>query len=205
MMLCSDQVGPTVLEACRRAGVDVPDEVAVIGVDDDEPLCEVADPGLSSVWPDHERVGYEAAALLDRLMHGGRAPAGPIFVPPRGVVTRRSSDVLALDDREAAAAVRVIRERACDPAGLTIDDIAAEVSVSRSVLQRRFKAATGRTLHDEMLRVRLARAKELLSETDLPIATIAERVGFKHQEYMGAVFRRKLDIAPAQYRRSQKR
>jgi LacI family transcriptional regulator len=205
MMLCSDQVGPAVLEACRRAGVDVPDEVAVIGVDDDEPLCEVAEPGLSSVWPDHERVGYEAAALLDELMRGGKRPDGPIFVPPRGVVTRRSSDVLALDDREAAAAVRVIREHACDPAGLTIDDVAAQVSVSRSVLQRRFKAATGRTLHDEMLRVRLARAKELLTETDLPIATIAERVGFKHQEYMGAVFRQKLSTTPAQYRRSHKR
>jgi LacI family transcriptional regulator len=205
MMLCSDQVGPTVLEACRRAGVDVPDEVAVIGVDDDEPLCEVADPGLSSVWPDHERVGYEAAALLDKLMKGGKPPAGPIYVPPRGVVARRSSDVLALDDREAAMAVRLIREHACDPAGLTIDDVAAQVSVSRSVLQRRFKAATGRTLHDEMLRVRLARAKELLSETDLAIATIAERLGFKHQEYMGAVFRQKLGTTPAQYRKSQRR
>jgi LacI family transcriptional regulator len=205
LMLCSDQVGAAVLEACRRAGVEVPDQVAVIGVDDDEPLCEVAEPGLSSVWPDHDRVGYEAAALLDRLMRGGDPPAEPQRVPPRGVVTRRSSDVLALDDREAAAAVRLIREHACDPEGLTIDEVAAEVAVSRSVLQRRFKAATGRTLHEEMLRVRVGRAKELLSETDLPIATIAERLGFKHQEYMGAVFRKRLGVTPAHYRKAHKR
>jgi len=205
LMLCSDQVGPAVLEACRRAGVEVPDEVAVIGTDDDEPLCEVAEPGLSSVWPDHERVGYEAAALLDRMMRGGDAPAEPIRVPPRGVVTRRSTDVLALEDREIAAAVRLIREHACNPDGLTIDEIANQVAMSRSVLQRRFKAAIGRTLHDEILRVRLGRAKELLSETELPLATIAERLGFKHQEYMGDVFRKRLGSTPAQYRKAHKR
>jgi LacI family transcriptional regulator len=171
-------------------------------VDDDEPLCEVAGPGLSSVWPDHTRVGYEAAALLDRLMNGGEAPAGPVAVAPRGVVTRRSTDVLAMEDRDVAAAIRVIRERACDPDGLTIDDVAAEVSVSRSVLQRRFRHATGRTLHDEVLRVRLSRARALLSDTDLPIARVAERAGFRHQEYMGAVFRRELGATPAQYRRT---
>jgi LacI family transcriptional regulator len=138
-------------------------------------------------------------------MRGGVAPSEPIRVPPRALVTRRSSDVLALDDREAAAAVRLIRERACDPEGLTIDDVAASVALSRSVIQRRFKSATGRTLHEEMLRVRLARAQELLSDTDLPIVTIAERLGFKHQEYMGVVFRKKLGVTPAQYRRSRKR
>jgi LacI family transcriptional regulator len=205
LMLCSDQVGPAVLEACRRAGVEVPDQIAVIGADDDEPLCEVAEPGLSSVWPDHERVGYEAAALLDRMMRGEDAPTEPIRVPPRAVVTRRSSDVLALEDREIAAAVRLIREHACNPDGLTIDEIAAQVAMSRSVLQRRFKAATGRTLHDEILRVRLSRARELLSETDLPIATIAERLGFKHQEYMGDVFRKRLGVTPAHYRKSRQR
>jgi LacI family transcriptional regulator len=205
LMLCSDQVGPAVLEACRRAGVEVPDEIAVIGTDDDEPLCEVAEPGLSSVWPDHERVGYEAAAVLDRLMRGEDAPAEPIRVPPRGVVTRRSSDVLALDDREAAAAVRFIREHACDADGLTIDEVADQLAMSRSVLQRRFKTATGRTLHDEILRVRLGRAKELLAATDLPIATVAERLGFKHQEYMGDVFRKRLGVTPAQYRKAHHR
>jgi LacI family transcriptional regulator len=204
LMLCSDQIGPIALEACRRAGASVPDEVAVIGVDNDEPLCEVAAPGLSSVRPDHERVGYEAAALLDRMIKGQPAPVMPIYVPPRGVVIRRSSDVTALEDREAAAAIRVIRERACDAAGLTIDDVAAEVAVSRSVLQRRFKRAVGRTLHEEMLRVRLARARELLAETDLPIATVAEKSGFHHQEYLGVVFRQRVGTTPAKFRREHR-
>ena len=205
LMLCSDQIGPAALEACRRAGCSVPDEVAVIGVDNDEPLCEVAAPGLSSVRPDHERVGYEAAALLDRLMKGGAAPGTATYIQPRGVAIRRSSDVMALEDRDVAAAIRVIRERACDAAGLTIDDVAADVAVSRSVLQRRFKQAVGRTLHEEMLRVRLARARELLAETDVPIAVVAEKSGFRHQEYLGVVFRQRLATTPARFRRENRR
>jgi LacI family transcriptional regulator len=203
IMVCSDQCGPIILEACRRSGAVVPDEVAVIGVDNDEPLCEVADPGLSSVWPDHHRVGYEAAALLDRMIRGGKAPTEPIYVPPRGVVIRPSTDVLAIEDRDMAAAVRFIRQHACS--GPTIDDVAAHISMSRSALQRRFKETVGRTLHEEMLRMRLARARELLSESDLPIAIIAEKSGFRHQEYMGAVFRQHLDQTPAQYRAGHRR
>ena len=198
LMACSDQCGPVLLEACRRAGAVVPDEVAVIGVDNDEPLCEVADPTLSSVQPDHYRVGYEAAGLLASLMSGHAAPAAPIYVPPRGVVTRQSTDVLAIDDRDVARAVRFIREQAC--LGPSIDDVASHVAVSRSVLQRRFKKVTGRTLHEEILKVRLSRARELLIETDLPPAAIAERTGFKHQEYMGFVFRQQLGRTPGQIR-----
>jgi LacI family transcriptional regulator len=202
LMVCSDQCGPAVLEACRRAAIDVPGQLAVIGVDDDEPLCEATDPGLTSVWPDHGQVGYAAAELLDRLMSGHAAPPAPIFVPPSGVVTRGSTDVLAVDDREVAAAVRIIRDHACDPRGLTIDDVATRVSVSRSALQSRFRRATGRTVHDEILRTRLARAQSLLSGTDLPLAAVAERAGFRHREYLGAVFRKKIGSTPAQYRRA---
>ena len=198
IMVCSDQCGPILLEACRRSGAIVPDEVAVIGVDNDEPLCEVADPGLSSVWPDHHRVGYEAAALLDKMMRGEKPPDAPIYVPPRAVVTRPSTDVLAIEDRDIAAAVRFIRQHACE--GPTIDDVARHVSMSRSSLQRRFKRIVGRTLHEEMLRMRLARARELLSETELPLALIAEKAGFGHQEYMGAVFRQHFGQTPWQYR-----
>jgi LacI family transcriptional regulator len=180
----------------------VPDEVAVVGVDNDEPLCEVADPGLSSVWPDHLRVGYEAAALLDRMMHGTPAPQTPTYIPPRGVVIRPSTDVLAIEDRDIAAAVRFIRQHACD--GVAIDDVAAHVSLSRSTLQRRFKQIVGRTLHDETLRMRMSRARELLAESDLPLGIIAEKAGFRHQEYMGAVFRQQLGQTPAQFRASSR-
>jgi len=203
VMLCSDQRGTQFLEACRRAGVQTPDEVAVVGVDNDEPLCEVCNPPLSSVDANHVQVGYEAAALLDRLMAGGEPPSGPLFISPGRVVTRLSSEVLAIEDRQVAAALRLIREHACDPVG--VDDMARMAGLSRSVLQRRFKALLKRSVHREILNVRLKRAGDLLSGTDLPLAEIAERSGFRHQEYMGAVFRARLGLTPGQFRRRNRR
>ncbi len=200
VMACNDPRGQKVLEACRRVGVRVPDEVAVIGVDNDEPICAIADPPLSSVVPDHERVGYEAAALLDRVRAGASRPGEVVLVPPLGIVARPSSDAVALDDREVAEAIGFIRKHACD--GLSVDEVCRELALSRSTLQRRFRAALGRTLHDEIVRVRLKLARELLVETEMPIAKIAERCGFGHQEYLGAVFRARLGQTPANYRRA---
>ena len=201
LMIASDQLGPHTLEACRRAGVVVPDDIGVVGVDNDGPLCEVSDPPLSSVWPDHRRVGYEAARLLDQLMAGTPAPKKPIFLPPREVRARKSTGALAIDDREVAQALRFIRENGCGP--IDVEDVVRAVPLSRSVLQRRFRALLGRSVHDEILRLRLARARELLQETDLPLAEVAERAGFHHQEYMGAVFRRRLQITPGSLRRTR--
>jgi LacI family transcriptional regulator len=202
-MIASDQLGPHTLEACRRANVMVPDDVGVIGVDNDGPLCEVSDPPLSSVWPDHRRVGYEAARLLDQLMHGAEAPAAPVLLPPRGVVARKSTDALAVEDRSVAQALRYIREHGCE--SIEVDDVVRAVPLSRSVLQRRFRTLLGRSVHDEIVRVRLVRARELLQQTDLPLAEIAERAGFRHQEYMGAVFRRRLRQTPGAVRRLARR
>jgi LacI family transcriptional regulator len=203
VMIASDQLGPHTLEACRRASVIVPDDVGVIGVDNDGPLCEVSDPPLSSIWPDHRRVGYEAARLLDELMSGAKRPDGPVLLPPRGVVARKSTDALAIEDRPVAQALRYIREHGCEP--IEVDDVVRQVPLSRSVLQRRFRILLGRSVHDEIVRVRLARARELLQQTDLPLAEIAERAGFRHQEYMGAVFRRRLRQTPGAFRRLTRR
>jgi LacI family transcriptional regulator len=203
VMIASDQLGPHTLEACRRAGVLVPDDVGVIGVDNDGPLCEVSDPPLSSIWPDHRRVGYEAARLLAQLMGAGGRPPGPLLLPPRGVVPRKSTDALAVDDRSVAQALRFIREHGCE--AIEVDDVVRRVPLSRSVLQRRFRTLLGRSVHDEIVRVRLARARELLQQTDLPLAEIAERAGFRHQEYMGAVFRRRLRQTPGALRRTARR
>jgi LacI family transcriptional regulator len=200
LMVCSDQRGPDALDACRRANIAVPDEVAVIGVDNDEPLCEVCDPPLSSVLPDHFDVGYQAAACLDRLMNGAAACAEPQLVAPGRVVSRQSSDGLAVDDRAVTAALRLIRERAC--LAISVDEIARDAGTSRSVLQRRFRAALGRTIHDQIIATRLKRAEELISSTDLPLPEIAETCGFNHQEYMGVVFRERLGKTPAQVRKA---
>lgn len=202
VVVCSDQRGPDFLEACRRAGVAVPDEVAVVGVDNDEPLCEVSQPPLSSVWPDHIAVGQRAAELLDALMRGEPAPDSPVLIPPRSVVVRRSTDVLAVADRNVAKALRVIREHGCED--VSVDQIVRESGVSRSVLQRRFRSVLGTTIHAEILNCRVQHACHLLVETDLPLMEIAERAGFKHQEYMGAVFKARLGVTPGQYRKGNR-
>jgi len=199
VMVCSDQRGLQFLDACRRAGVAVPDEVAVIGVDNDEPLCDVSNPPLSSVWPGHAQVGYEAASLLANLMRGKKPPSHPVLVPPGQVVTRRSTEVLAVDDRAVAAALRIVREHACER--IRVGEIAAQAGVSRSVLQRRFRALLGRTVQEELVQQRIKRAQQLLVASGLPLADVAERAGFQHQEYMGAVFKSQLGITPAQFRK----
>ena len=203
LMIASDQLGPHTLEACRSNGIVVPDELGVVGVDNDEPLCEVSDPPLSSVWPNHRQVGYEAARLLDALMRDGATPEAPTLLPPKGVHARVSTDSLAVDDRNVAQSLRFIREHACEP--IDVDDVVRAVPISRSVLQRLFRDLLGRSMHDEIIRVRLSRARELLQETDLPLIEIAERAGFRHQEYMGAVFRQRLGITPGTLRRRRKR
>lgn len=200
ILVCNDQFGLDVLEACRRANVHVPDEVAVLGVDNDEPLCDVCTPPLSSVSPGHVGVGYQAAALLDTIMHGGRLRSKTKRVPPGGVVTRQSSEVLAVDDSAVALALRLIRERSC--AGISVDEIARLSGTSRSVLQRRFRSSLGQSIHDCIISTRLKHAVELISTSDMSLPEIAEFCGFKHQEYMGVVFRERLGHTPAGIRRA---
>jgi len=198
LMACNDIRGQQVLNACREAGLIVPDEIAVIGVDNDEVLCELSDPPLSSVVPNSRRIGYEAAGLLQRMMSGGKAPAQPVFVEPEGVVTRRSTEVLAIDDRNIANAVRFIREHACQ--GIDVSDVLKAVPLSRSALERRFVRALGRSPKEEILAVRLSRARQLLSETDLPLALVAEKIGLEHPEYLNVIFKKKTGVTPGHYR-----
>jgi LacI family transcriptional regulator len=150
-----------------------------------------------------ERVGYAAAELLDSLMEGRPAPKLPILFPPRGMVVRASSDALSVTDPDVVAALRFIREHACDP--VDVSDVVRHVNLSRSTLQRRFRELLGRSVHDEILRMRLLRAQELLVETDLPLAQIADRAGFRHSEYLSAVFKQRLGLTPGNYRSSHAR
>jgi LacI family transcriptional regulator len=198
LLACNDIRGQQVLNVCRQIGVAVPDEVAVLGVDNDEVLCDLADPPLSSVIPNTGRIGYEAAALLDKMMAGQPAPQEAVFVPPRGIATRRSTEVLAIEDRHIAAAVRYIREHACE--GIGVPDLLAAVPLSRSVLERRFAALVGRAPKAEILQVQLHRARELLAGTDFPLNVIAEKAGFKHPEYFHAIFKKKTGTTPGRYR-----
>jgi LacI family transcriptional regulator len=202
IMACYDIKAQQLLDVCRENGVAVPEEVAVIGVDNDPVLCSLTSPPLSSVIPNTRRTGYEAAGLLDRMMHGEKVPPKGHFIPPIGVETRQSTDVLALADREIAAAVRFIREHACD--GATISDLLRVVPLSRRVMESRYRKATGRTPHQDLVRFRIDRVKQLLAETDHSLERIATLSGFDHPEYMSVAFKRETGTTPGKYRNEAK-
>jgi LacI family transcriptional regulator, galactose operon repressor len=198
VMACNDMRGQQVLDACRATGVAVPEEIAVIGVDNDEVVCNLSEPPLSSVVPDAERIGYEAAVLLAEMMEGGKTPPPEILIEPSGVVTRRSTEVLAMEDRQIAAAARFIREHACE--GIDVGDVLRAIPMSRSSLDRRFINILGRSPKGEIMRVRLNRVKQLLAETDFPLSLIAEKAGFEHIEYLSRIFKKKTGTTPSEFR-----
>ena len=197
-MACYDFQGRKVLNACSQRGIAVPDEVAVLGVDNDEVLCDFAAPPLSSVILNPHRTGYEAAALLARMMNGERIGAEAHRIEPLGVATRQSTDVLAVEDGGVAAAVRFIREHACE--GISVKDVLRAVPQSRRSLEERFKKLIGRTPHEEISRVQLNQVKLLLAETDWSLERIAESTGFAHAGYLSSVFRRLSGSTPSHYR-----
>lgn len=198
IMACYDIKGQQLLDACRDLDVAVPEEIAVIGVDNDHLICELCGPPLSSVIPDAERTGYIAAELLERMMRGQPVPTLTNLVKPRGICTRRSTDVLAIEDPSVAAALRVIREFACD--GIQVADVLRRVPLSRRVLESRFVALLGRTPHEEIVRVKLERVRRLLRETDLPLKAIADRSGFSSEDYLSVAFKRAEGLAPGEFR-----
>lgn len=199
VMACNDMRGQHLLDACQRLDLAVPEETAVIGVDDDAVLCNLCHPPLSSVVPNAQRVGFEAAALLDRLMSGEAAPATALELPPIGVATRQSSDVLAIDDPGVAGVLRYIREHAL--AGCSMKDVVKHAGMSRSVLERKFRQYLGHSPQQEIRSVQLKRVKQLLSESDLPLSQIARLAGYEHPEYMNVVFKRDVGVTPGQWRR----
>jgi LacI family transcriptional regulator len=144
-------------------------------------------------------MGREAAALLDRLMHGEAPPVAPLRVRPLGVVTRQSTDVTAIVDPVVAQAVRFIRERACE--GIGVKDVVGHLRISRSVLQRRFRASLRRSIYDIIAAARVARVKELLGGTGLPLAAISQLAGFKHVEHLCAFFKQRSGQTPGEFRK----
>ncbi|MEX1048436.1 MAG: DNA-binding transcriptional regulator [Akkermansiaceae bacterium] len=199
LMACNDSRGRQVLTCCRDLGLLVPDELAVIGVDKDEVLGELSDLPLSSVILNSERIGFEAAALLERMMRGEKPPQLEIMVEPKGVNTRHSTDVLAIDDRHLASALRHIRDHACN--GLDVDSLLRAIPLSRSVLERRFLQILGSSPKGEILRVRLDRVRQLLAESDLSLVEVAGKTGFTHPEYMSRLFKKKMGITPGEFRK----
>ncbi len=201
----NDQLGVHLLDACLRAGLAVPEEIAIVGCENDETLCTLATPPLTSVQLDGKRIGYEAAHLLDQLMRPKKSAVSAlntlILVPPLTIVTRESSDDLVITDPLVAHASRLIRQRHHE--GLTVDDLCLALNASRSTLERRMKAALNRTPKDEILRLRFRDVERLLLTTDLTLDQIAERTGFTHASYFQASFRDRYGLPPGTWRQSR--
>ena len=190
--------GREMLYACRALGLLVPEQVAVLSGDEDSLLCETCNPPLSGVALTSERIGFEAATLLDRLLHGEPAPTEPILIEPTRVVVRQSTDTLAIDDPDLARAVAYIRQHAATP--IQVSDILRAVPVSRSWLERRFQQTLGRSPAEEIRRVHLERAKQFLADTDMSVPEVAVASGFGSREYLAYTFKQATGSTPREFR-----
>ena len=198
VMACNDVRGQHVIDACTKLGLAVPEQVAVLGVDNDDLLCRVCSPPLSSVIPNAEAVGFKAAEMLAVLMNGEDLVIDTLLVQPLGVATRQSTDVVAIDDKGVAAALRYIREHACH--GVSVDEVVRNSSVSRSTLERQVRKYLGRTPQEEIRRVQIKRAQELMLSTDLSAEQIAILCGFDYPEYFYTVFKRVSGFTTGEFR-----
>ncbi len=203
ILACYDIKAQQVLDVCREYGIKVPMEIALLGVDNDELLCDLCTPPLSSVIPAAYQSGREAAAMLDVLMNGGTIKPLAKLLEPLGIATRQSTDVLAIEDPEISSAVRFIRDHCCE--GINVQDVLKSIRLSRRAFETRFQAIVGRTPHQEIVRRRIERVRQLLIETELTLAQIADRCGFVNHEYMSVAFRREMDVPPATYRRNARK
>ncbi|RYG68905.1 DNA-binding transcriptional regulator [bacterium] len=198
IVACNDARGHHVLEACKMLGAAVPESIAVVGVDNAQTFCDMCSPPLSSVMPDAERIGYQAAGLLEQMMEGEIPQNVDWKLPPVGVVSRQSTDALAIEDISVAQAIRFIRDHACD--GISVEDVLSRTPMSRSSLERAFRTYIGRSPQEEIRVVRMKRVKQLLVETEYSLARIADLSGYKHPEYMMVQFKRLTGKTPSEWR-----
>ena len=187
-----------VMDVCRELNIMVPEEIAVIGVDDDPIVCNLAHPSLTSVIPDAAGAGYRAAELLELMMSGGKPSSESHLLAPLGISTRQSTDIFAVDDPHIRLAAKLIREQACN--GITVIDLLKHLPLSRRVLESRFRNATSQTPHEAILLQKLKRVEQLLRESDLSLEQIASKAGFEHPEYMSVAFRKFYKLSPGRYR-----
>lgn len=199
-----DSLGHTLAAACLNGGVMVPDQVAIVAVNNDEVFCDGAWPPLSSVEVDFSRIGYLAASQLDVLLKGRTIPPADrhLLVSPTNVVARLSTDIHLVDDPDLAMAIAYIREHG--RTGCSVSDILNVVPVSRSWLERKFQEKLGRTPHDEIMRVRMEHARRLLMETDEPIVRVSERCGFHVVQNFNRTFTQRVGLSPFAFRRSHR-
>jgi LacI family transcriptional regulator len=202
ILACRDLRAREVSQACRVAGLRVTEEVAIVGVDNDDLLCELTDPPLSSVSVPWDQIGYHIGAHLHCLLQKRRRPEHLPAVVPSGIQVRCSSDIYAVADAAVARACRHLRDHAHEP--LQVEMVARSAGVSRRGLERRFRRELGRSPHAEIQRLRIERARQMLRETSLSMAVVAERGGWSSVQRFMVVFKARTGQTPGQFRSSGK-
>jgi LacI family transcriptional regulator len=209
-ILCAyDIQAQVVLDTCRNLGITVPEQAAVVGVDNDAILCDLCHPSLTSIAPDARGAGYAAATLLDQLMQErptrrtkkANYRQASQLLKPIGIVQRQSTDITTVSNPNVAEAIRFIRSHACD--GIKVTDLLNHVSMSRRSLESQFVKATGKTPHAMIFEFRVTRVHQLLTQSDLTLEEIADACGFEHPEYMSVAFKKHFGQSPGRFRRNR--
>ncbi len=199
LMACNDRIARDVVALCRRSGIRVPDDLAIVGVDNDDVECAMSQVPLSSVKLPTATIGFRAAEVLEGMMSGKQRRPHPIYLGPESIVTRQSSDTYMFENLELRAALRYIREHAEEP--ITVTDILQAVPVSRRWLEKQFQSVLGGTIRHEVLKAHAEYAKRLLVDTDLKIATISRKSGYTRYQVFAQLFKQSTGMLPSEYRR----
>lgn len=199
LLAANDQLARRILDLCGSSGKKIPDQIALMGVDNEKDFCRLADPPLSSIDHGTRRIGYEAAHLLDGWMNTGRRPAQTTLVQPIGVVARQSTNLLAVANPHVVAALEFIRSHA--GSALKTEDVLRHVTRSRRALEMHFQKLLGRTIHDEIIRVRMEHAKNLLISSDQSVLQIAGACGFLFPSQFSHAFKREVGMPPQEFRK----
>jgi LacI family transcriptional regulator len=199
LLACNDDRGQHILEVCKRLGFRVPEDVAVIGVDNDPMICDIGDPPLTSIALNVEAAGYEAAKLLDQMIDHKKIVGKQINVSPTHIVQRQSTDLLAVDDPEVATAIRFIKENAKNK--ILVKDVVKTTRISRRALEQRFRKTVHRSIYDAIRQVRVELIAKLLIETDLPISHISSLFNFTDVEHISRYFKKEKGIGLREFRK----
>jgi LacI family transcriptional regulator len=203
VMACNDDRAENILESCKMVGLHVPEEVAVLGSDNDELICDLSMPSLSSVPYNYEKAGFEAAKVLDEHMKNKNGSKKKnIIIRPMAVVTRQSTDIMAIEDKEVAIAMRYIRQHAKEK--FQVNDVVDAVSISRRELYSRFQQVFNHSVHDEITRARVAEVASMLVETNLTISQISMFLGENSDKHIARLFRSHMGLSPSDYRKKMK-
>ena len=200
VMACNDARAQQVIDACKLADLSVPEEVAILGVDNDDLNCDIMTPPLSSVALGTEKAGYETAKLLHRMMMRKKVKPSRISILPTHVEPRQSTDILAIEDPDLAKAINFIRTHQCQRE-ITVDDVVNVTTLGRRTLEQRFRKALNRSIYEEIRHSCVERVARMLLETSIPVFQIAASLGFSSSEHIARPFRQEKGMSPKEYRR----